>query len=253
MTLRMSCCNSHKPSHFKGKEAVEHVIEAQTKGILSSTEVHGMEMPGHISAFADTARETTMALLLLSLFNFSWQMMALFAFGWLVWKLGRAAWLGWTRLERLHRVMAEEKWEIEHHRTQEREELSALYEAKGFKGKLLEDVMDVLMADGDRLLKVMLEEELGLSLGQQEHPLKQGIGAALGAFIASFFALIGWGLYGTEGLLVMALLIGLGTGYLSAFYEKNRIIPAMIWNVSLIAISYGTTYFLLKFIQGFTQ
>lgn len=253
MNLGMSCCNSHKPSHFKGKGAVDHVIEAQTRGILSSTEVHGMEIPGHISAFADTARETTMALLLISLFDFSWTMMALFAFGWLIWKLGRAAWLGWTRLERLHRVMAEEKWEIEHHRTQEREELSALYEAKGFKGQLLEDAMDVLMADGDRLLKVMLEEELGLSLGQQEHPLKQGIGAGLGALVASCFSLIGWVLYGAEGILTMACFIGLGTGYLSAFYEKNRIISAMIWNVSLIVISYATTYFLFQFIQGLSE
>ena len=94
--------------------------------------------------------------------------------------------LGWARLERLHRIVEEERYEIENHRQQEREELKELYRAKGFQGKLLDEVVDVLMADGERLLKVMVEEELGLSLQSQEHPLKQGAGSALGAFVASF-------------------------------------------------------------------
>ncbi len=156
---------------IKDKTALEHVIEAQAKGILASSESHGSETPGHISAAADAARETGVLLFIL------WtvlvqlgvsaheivKIMGVVSCGWLVWKMGRSAWLQWTRLERLHRIMAEERWEIEHHRQQEREELKVLYEAKGFQGKLLEDVVDVLMSDGDRLLKVMVEEELGLS------------------------------------------------------------------------------------------
>ena len=34
------------------------------------------------------------------------------------------------------------------------------------------------MADGDRLLRVMLEEELGFSLEVYDHPLKQALGFA---------------------------------------------------------------------------
>ncbi len=102
--------------------------------------------------------------------------------------MGRSAWLGWSRLERLHRILAQEKWEIEHNREQEREELGVLYAAKGFEGKLLEDVLDVLMADGDRLLKVMVEEELGLTLESQVHPLKQGLGAGFECYLPAFFS-----------------------------------------------------------------
>lgn len=36
---------SQLPPHFKGKEAVEHVIEAQTQGIVSAAEIHGEEAP----------------------------------------------------------------------------------------------------------------------------------------------------------------------------------------------------------------
>src|SRR6185295_12766345 len=85
-------------------------------------------------------------------------------------------------------VLEQERWEIEHHRQQERDELKELYRAKGFEGKLLEDVLDVLMADDDRLLKVMLEEEMGLQLAQLDHPMKQGLGAAFGALVSGFLA-----------------------------------------------------------------
>src|SRR5262249_17492251 len=135
------------PSHFKGKDAIEHVAEAQAQGIIASAEIHGTEIPGHISAATDAARETGLVLALvwviLAFLQLPFFVIALFidifACGWILWKMGRSAWLGWFRLERLHRIVAQEKWEIEHHRQQEREELKALYAAKGFEGKLLED------------------------------------------------------------------------------------------------------------------
>ena len=53
------------PSHFKGKTAVDHVVEAQARGIIASSELHGTEIPGSISAATDAARETTIYFLLL--------------------------------------------------------------------------------------------------------------------------------------------------------------------------------------------
>ena len=78
------------------------------------------------------------------------------------------------------RLLEEEKWEIEHNRNQEKVELKVLYRAKGFEGKLLDDVVDVLMADDKRALHIMLKEELGMTLEAYEHPLKQSLGALLG-------------------------------------------------------------------------
>ena len=174
--------------------------------------------------------------------------MGTFSFGWILWKVGRSAWLGWARLERLHRLVAEEKWEIEHHRHQEREELAALYAAKGFHGKLLEDVMDVLMSDDDRLLRVMLEEELGLSLEKQEHPLKQSLGAGIGALLTALICAISYALFSSTGLIIAALLVMGFAGGLSARYEKNRKIPAIIWNIGLGILAFGCPYFLLQFL-----
>src|SRR5689334_8237994 len=124
--------------HFEGKEPLAHVIEARKKGKQASSEIHGAELPGHYCAAADSAKETS--LLIIILFTLLTEIkinsdqihwfLIVFLSGWLVWRVGRSAILGWSRLERLHRLIEEERWEIEHHRPQEKEELKALYAAK---------------------------------------------------------------------------------------------------------------------------
>lgn len=244
-----------KPTHFKGKDALGHVAEAQIQGLLSSTEIHGAEIPGHIQAASDAARDTSIAVGLIGLILFSLELpfslifllLAIFGGGWALWKAGRSAWLGWSRLERLHRVIAQEKWEIEHHRPQEREELRALYGAKGFEGKLLEDVVDVLMSDSDRLLRVMVEEEMGYSLETHEHPLQHALGAAIGSILA--LAICGFLLFFLPpwGLIVGSFVVMAGSAALASYQIKNQIIPAVIWNIGLGAIAMGFVYFVMQF------
>ncbi|MCE5318494.1 MAG: VIT1/CCC1 transporter family protein [Parachlamydia sp.] len=240
-----------EPAHFKGKDAIGHVAEAQAQGIISAAEIHGTEIPGHLSAGADSARETSLVLasLWIILTYFHVPVLApllIFAGSWLIWKTGRSAWLGWSRIERLHRVVEQEKWEIEHHRQQERDELGVLYAAKGFEGKLLEDVLDVLMADGDRLLRVMVEEELGLSLESHEHPLKQAVGAAVGVLFASIFCFFGLFLYPPLGLVIAAFAALSAAAALAAWQERNRIVPAIVWNLGLGILSLSFLYFFLN-------
>lgn len=243
---------SPNPSHFNGKDAIGHVAEAQAKGMISAAEIHGTEIPGPVSAGADSARDTAFLLLLLSLFLPSQNLlinMTVFSLGLLIFRAGRSAWLGWFRLERLHRVLEQEKWEIDHNRDQERAELKELYRAKGFEGKLLDDVIGVLMSDGDRLLKVMVEEELGLSLENVEHPLQQGFGSALGVILAASACLLGLWFFGNLGLLVLSLLsIGIAA-ILTASFARNRKIPAIVWNLAFGIVAYGVVFFILKLVR----
>ena len=244
-------------SHFNGKDALHHVIEAQAEGIVSTSEVHGTEIPGHLSAAGDAARETAILLpiiwLLLAhlheppLKNLA--LLLIFTCGWLLWKTGRAAWLGWFRLERLHRVLEQERWEIEHHFQQERDELRVLYAAKGFEGKLLEDVLDVLMADNDRLLKVMVEEELGLSLENTEHPLKQGLGACLGTFITSILCLGVAFIWPEYGIFLGAAMVIATASAATAYLARNQAVPAIVWNLGLGVLAVGSVFFLLEWYQ----
>lgn len=243
------------PTHFKGKDAVSHVAEAQAQGIITAAEIHGTELPGHLSAATDAARDTAIFATLLWLGlqplqpseGMTTAILAITLLGWLTWKACRSAWLGWSRLERLHRVLNQEKWEIEHHRQQEREELGALYASKGFEGKLLEDVLDVLMADGDRLLRVMVEEELGLSLESHEHPLKQGLGAVVGALIAGVACLLGFWIYPAFGMIISALIVTGAASFLTAYHTQNRQIPAVVWTVGIAILGLGLSYFLIQY------
>ena len=248
-------------SHFQGKDAVMHVAEAHARGIIASSEIHGTEIPGSLSAATDGAKETAVVCLLIDLFavKLQWPVFDLllclifFFFGWLIWKVGRSAFLGWSRLERLHRILEEEKWEIEHNRQEEREELKVLYQAKGFQRKLLEDVLDVLMADGDRLLKVMIEEELGLLLGVHEHPLKQSWGAGLGVFLTFFVCFLGL-LIGQEwGLFAASLVVFFTSSAVAARFEGNQIIGAVVWNIAIFFLSLGAAWFSFSWLEMLLQ
>lgn len=246
----------NKYDHFQGKEAIQHIAEVQVEGIIASHEIHGAETPGCLFAACDAARDTAIVLLLIILLLERLQITPLhgvellmpFCFGWLFWKFGRGAWLAWARLERLHRVMQEEKHEIDTNREQEREELKALYQAKGFQGKLLDEVVDVLMADGDRLLRVMLEEEMGFRLRENEHPLIQGLGAATGVLVAALSVLGGYLVYWQIGALIATLALFFVTAGIVARHEKNRVISAVCWNGGLALFAYTLTFYLLLYI-----
>ncbi|MBS3904181.1 MAG: VIT1/CCC1 transporter family protein [Simkania sp.] len=237
--------------HFQGKSVIEHLKEARTKGALVSKEVHGTEMSGHLAAGADAAKETAVALSLMGILLFLsaippvaiTQCLWLFLLGWILWKISRSALLAWSRLERLHRLIEEERHEIEHNRDQEKEELKELYEVKGFKGKLLDQAVDVLMADDNRLLQVMLEEELGLSLESYEHPLKQALGAAVGVLITACFSLIGFYLFGLVGLLTGACISLLGATLLISKIERNHLLNTLMWTLATASLSVSIVYF----------
>jgi vacuolar iron transporter family protein len=237
-----------KTDHFSGKSVIEHLKEARARGALASSEIHGTEMPGHLAAGADAARETAFFLALLFLiFNASFWTLFIAAIGSVIWKVGRSALLGWSRLERLHRLIEEERWEIEHDREQEEKELIALYQAKGFSGQLLKDITSVLASDDNRLLKVMLEEEMGLTLEVYEHPLKQSLGAAIGSMVASSLIMVGsvgglWGV-GAAGALTTA-----AAAYMMARFTRNHVMEAVVWNLALIAFGLGVVYLLKSMI-----
>ena len=241
-----------KHAHFKEKNALHHLADAQLKGLIASAEVHGAEIPGHYSAAADAAKETSISLLILwTLIQLSslppsemHMFLLLFLVGYLIWKTGRSAILGYTRLERLHRLIEEERWEIEHHREQEKEELKALYETKGFSGKLLDEVIEVLMADDNRLLQVMLEQELGVNLESFEHPLKQAAGAFIGVVLSGLLLSLGIFILPFWGFIIAAGIMTAISAGITAKIERNRVIHWIVWNLALAALVSLVVYFM---------
>lgn len=95
-----------------------------------------------------------------------------------------------TEVNHLETELERERREIAEDPDHEREEVRALYAAKGFRDPLLSQVVDVLCADEDRLLKVMMEEELGLFVRPTTHPVLVGLFNGLGALAASLMVSI---------------------------------------------------------------
>jgi len=244
---------THKnpPEHFKGKTVSQHLKDARLRGARAMSETHGTELPGHFSSGSDTAKNTAVCYLILwalsVVFTFNpLHLFIAFGFGWTLWTSGRSALLGWARLERLHRVIEEERYEIEHHREQEAEELREMYADKGFSGKLLDEVVTLLMSDDNRLLRIMLEEELGLTLEAYEHPLKQASGAFLGAFCVSVLAITSFYFWPNFGIPALGFLVVILAATLTARFEKRKPLTSIIWNLSLTLFVCASTYFFAR-------
>ena len=129
-------------------------------------------------------------------------------------------------------MIEEEHFEIKNSRENEQQELAEIYHAKGFEQPLLDQVVQVLMADENRLLTVMLEEELGLRLEEYEHPLKQGLGAFLGVvlaliplFIATYFSNIVF--------FITVFVLFLVATTISVLPQKRSFVSFNTWSISL--------------------
>ncbi|MDT8347187.1 MAG: VIT1/CCC1 transporter family protein [Flavobacteriaceae bacterium] len=67
-----------------------------------------------------------------------------------------------------------EYWEVEHLPEKERKEIEDIYRAKGFEGDLLHQVVEVITADRDRWVDVMMKEELEM-IENPQSPFKIGM------------------------------------------------------------------------------
>jgi hypothetical protein len=243
-------------SHFKGKGVLEHLHEARKKGHLASRENHGIEAAGHIMGGADAAKETAIYAILVSIIGEALSLpsrdifilIGLTLIGLLLWKAGRGGSLAWSRLERVEKLVRDEKHEIETNRDEEKAELREIYEAKGLSGDLLDKVIDVLMADDNKLLGVMLEDELGVTLESFEHPLKQAFGAGIGVFLSGIILSIGFTISNQLGVFFAGYITVAVSSYVMAKVEQIRVMHSIIWNLSITFMATAGTYFLTHFL-----
>ena len=143
-----------------------------------------------------------------------------------------------TRAERQQRDHARrvEEREIEAYPDGEREEVRQILATKGFEGELLEQAVDVMTADRTRWVDLMLQEELGLSLGGT-NPLRAAGTTFLAFVLVGLIPLVPFigqelGLLGDRGIFALsAVLTGVaffGVGAAKArFVERNAILSGL--------------------------
>ncbi len=150
------------------------------------------------------------------------------------------------------REIRREAKEIQEDPEGERAELTALYEAKGLKGPVLREAVDQICADPETLLKVMMEEELGIFASRFEHPALQGLvdagAVVLGAVPAglAFAALHDrWAFLGIPGAALAVWILSAGLfGAVRALHTLEPPLEAAAVNVAIALASGGSAWFL---------
>jgi len=154
-----------------------------------------------------------------------------------------------------------EYWEIENMPEAEREEIRQIFRRKGFEGQLLEKVTDVICADKDRWVDVMMKEELGM-IKEQRSPFTIGLVTyvsfillglvPLVIYVVDYFSPVTHNLFLVSCLLTFFVFLFIG--YLKASVTRTNtwkgIIETLILGISAAAVAYYVGDFLEKLISG---
>ena len=152
------------------------------------------------------------------------------------------------RLNHYESELQRERSEILENPDHERDEVLALYAAKGFQEPLLSQIADVLCADDDRLLKVMMEEELGLFIQHINHPLLVALwnasGAAAATLLLSIPACFSHRVADVVWLPIEAAALIAALGVASAAVARRSVVSVVASWLAVAAFAGGVTYFL---------
>lgn len=122
-----------------------------------------------------------------------------------------------------------EYWEVDNIPEKEREEVREIYREKGLEGELLEEVVDVLTADRDRWVDVMMKDELNM-VKEDRSPFKIGA-VTFGSFLlVGLIPLAAYVFYyltgsGSQLFLVSCILTAIAfvvIGYLKALVNQTN-------------------------------
>lgn len=143
-----------------------------------------------------------------------------------------------------------EYWEVENMPELERQEIREIYEKKGFKGDLLEEVVDVITADKDRWVDVMMKEELEI-IRESKSPFIIGLVTYMSFILIGMIPLLSYLInYSSEDtgqLFLIACILTSGgfliIGFLKSNVTESNKLKGTLETLLLGAIAAGVAYF----------
>ncbi len=87
------------------------------------------------------------------------------------------------------KMKRQEYWEVDHLPEKERQEIRDIYREKGFEGELLEQIVEVISADRDRWVDVMMKEELEM-IEDTKPPVMSGLITFVSFVLVGFVPLL---------------------------------------------------------------
>lgn len=151
-----------------------------------------------------------------------------------------------------------EYWEIENIPEVEREEIAEIYREKGFRGELLEKIVDHICSDKDLWVAEMMKDELGM-MRETKSPFKIGL-ATLISFIAVgliplmvylwdfFFPMEINSFFWTSVLTGLAFLI---VGWLKGIVNQTSALRSILETVGLGLLAAVVAYYVGDVLESF--
>ena len=144
-----------------------------------------------------------------------------------------------------------EYWEVENMPEREKEEIREIYAQKGFKGDLLDKVVEVITANKDRWVDVMMKEELEM-IPSTKSPFAMGAVTFFSFLLVGLVPLLAYvydyisGAQVSHPFLIASLLTGFafaGIGFLKSFVTQTTRWKGMLETLFLGASAAVLAYF----------
>ena len=162
------------------------------------------------------------------------------------------------KLSFYEREMARERREIKEQPEFERAEMIALYKAKGLNEPLLGQVVDAICADPDKLLKLMMEEELGLIMEEEfDHPISiglfQGFSTLAGFVVVTLALYLAAGPHALYWALAAGALSLMAVGGGAAVHRKQSALRYGAALVVAMSVAAATAFFMAQFMRSLIE
>lgn len=143
-----------------------------------------------------------------------------------------------------------EKWEIDHIPEGEREEIRALYENFGFRGKILDEVVDKITSNKDVWLKIMMEQELKLEEVDRKQALPSAIVVGVSALVGSFIPLTPFLFLPVKVGMIGALIASAVALFIVGYYKAKKTIGRSFVSQGIEMMIIGLVSALVGYLVG---
>ena len=151
-----------------------------------------------------------------------------------------------------------EYWEVENLPEVEREEIAEIYRQKGFKGELLDKIVDHICSDKDLWVAEMMKDELGM-MRDSKSPFKIGLATLISFILVGFIPLMVylWDFFFPTDLNIFlwtSILTGVAfliVGWLKGIVNQTSAIRSISETVALGLLAAVVAYYVGDILESF--
>lgn len=142
-----------------------------------------------------------------------------------------------------------EYYEVDHEPEEEKREIREIYQQRGFKGKILDDIVTTITADKDIWVSNMMTDELGLEPIETSNIIKSSLLVGLSAIIGSLLPVLPFFFIAGLPAVIISLLIAAGTLFAVGTYQA-KVTVGTWWKSGLQMMLIGMSAALVGFLIG---